>query len=116
MMPNFRQNSPVSIAIEQILVGSQIWKREVNEWLELHNLHIDYVMIQSELRHLIGAKVVRLKCWVFGGKTGPITMVQVFCLVRPVAMVRFRVEPQPEPTREFGPVANTTLKYGWAFK
>jgi len=34
-------------------------------------------------------------------------MVRVFRVVRPVATVRFRVEPYPEPTREFGPVANT---------
>jgi hypothetical protein len=28
-------------------------------------------------------------------------------VVRPVATVRFRVEPDPEPTPQFGPVANT---------
>jgi len=33
---------------------------------------------------------------------------RVFRVVRPVATVRFQVEPDPEPTREFGPVANTT--------
>ena len=64
-------------------------------------------MIRSELKYLIGAKIVNLKCRVFGGKTGPMAMVQVFGVVRPVATVRFRVEPYPEPTREFGPVANT---------
>jgi hypothetical protein len=35
--------------------------------------------------------------------------VRVFGVVRPVATVRFRVEPYPEPTREFGPVANTSV-------
>jgi hypothetical protein len=49
-----------------------------------------------------------LKCWVFGGKTGPFPVGRVFRVVRPVATVRFRVEPDPEPTREFGPVANTS--------
>jgi hypothetical protein len=43
----------------------------------------------------------------FGGKTGPFPMVLVFRVVRPVATVRFRVEPYPESTREIGPVANT---------
>jgi hypothetical protein len=47
------------------------------------------------------------KCRVFGGKTGPFPVGRVFRVVRPVATVRFRVEPDPEPTREFGPVANT---------
>jgi len=50
---------------------------------------------------------VNLKCWVFGGKTGPFPVVQVVRVVRPVATVRFRVELYPEPTREIGPVAHT---------
>src|SRR5882757_782054 len=66
-------------------------------------------MIRSELKYLIGAKNVSLKCRVFGGKTGPFPMVRVFRVVRPVATVRVRVEPYPEPAREFGPVANTKL-------
>jgi len=37
-------------------------------------------------------------------------MVWVFRVVRPVATVRVRVEPDLEPTRHFGPVANTR---GW---
>jgi len=45
---------------------------------------------------------------VFAGKTGPFPIVRVFRLVRPVAMVRFGLEPEPELTREFGPVANTS--------
>jgi len=82
--------------------------REVKERLKLHNLRTDHVMIRSELKYLIGAKIVNLKCRVFGGKTGPMATVRVFGVVRPVATVRFRVEPYPEPTREFGPVANTS--------
>jgi len=49
-----------------------------------------------------------LKCRVFGGKPGPCPMGPVFRVERTVATVRFRVEPEPEPTREFGPVANTS--------
>jgi hypothetical protein len=64
-------------------------------------------MIRSELKYLIGAKIVNLKCRVFGGKTGPMAMVRVFGVVRPIATVQFRVEPYPESTREFGPIANT---------
>jgi hypothetical protein len=53
--------------------------------------------------------MVDLKCRVFGGKTGPFPMVLVFRVVRPVATVQFRVEPYLEPTRQIGPVANTSL-------
>jgi hypothetical protein len=35
--------------------------------LKLHNLRTDHVTIQSELTYLIGAKIVDLKCRVFGG-------------------------------------------------
>jgi len=79
----------------------------VKERLELHNLRTDHVMIRSELKYLIGGKVVVLKCRVFSSKTGPFPMCRVFLVVRPVATVRVRVEPEPDPTSEFGPVANT---------
>ena len=65
-------------------------------------------MIQSELKYLIGAKIVDLRCLVFGGKTGPCLMVRGFRVVRPVAMVQVQAEPYPEPTREFGLVAYTS--------
>jgi len=55
-----------------------IRKWEVKERIKLHNLYIDRVMIRSELRYLIGAKLVKLKCRVFGGKTGPIATIRVF--------------------------------------
>ena len=80
----------------------------MKERIKLHNLCIDRVVIQSELKYLIGAKIVNLKCQVFGGKTGPFPTVKVFRVVRPVAKVQFQVEPDLEPTRQFGPVANTT--------
>jgi len=44
-------------AILWLLVGWQICKRTVTEWIQPLNLHIDHVTIQSELRYLIGAKV-----------------------------------------------------------
>jgi hypothetical protein len=43
---------------QQILVGSQICKREVKERLKLHNLHVDHVSIWSELKYFIGANAV----------------------------------------------------------
>jgi len=43
-------------AIEVILVWLQISKREVEALLKLHNLRIDYVMIQSELKNWIAAQ------------------------------------------------------------
>jgi hypothetical protein len=83
----------------------------VKERVELHNLRTDHVMIRSELKYLIGGKVVTLKCRVFDGKTGPIAVGEVFCVVRPVATVQIRVQPDLEPTLEFGPVANTSWDY-----
>jgi len=76
--------------------------------LNLNNLCTDHVMIRSELKYLIGATIVNLKCRVFGGKTGTFPMGRVFHVVRPVATVRFRVEPFPQPAREFGPIANSS--------
>jgi len=49
----------------QILVQLQIWKREVEERIILHNLHINHVMIWWDLRYLTGANVagtVKLNC------------------------------------------------------
>jgi len=45
-------------AIHWILVGSQIWTREVKERIKLHNLRIDHLPIQSELKYLMGARGV----------------------------------------------------------
>jgi hypothetical protein len=47
--------------------------QDVKEGLKLDNLHTDHVMIRSELKYLIGAKIVDFKCRVFGGKTAPIS-------------------------------------------
>jgi len=58
--------------------GSPIGIRELNVRLELHNRGTDHVVIRSQLKYLIAAKVVRLTCRVFGGKTGPIAKVRVF--------------------------------------
>jgi hypothetical protein len=79
--------------------------REVKERLKLHNLHTDHVVIRLELKYLIGAKMVNLKCRVFGGKTASFPMVRVFRVLKHVATVRVRVEPDPELTRQLGPVA-----------
>jgi hypothetical protein len=52
---------------------------------KLKNLHTDHVMLQSELKYLIGVIIVNLKCRGFGGKTRPLPMVRVFRVVRPAA-------------------------------
>ena len=79
----------------------------MKEQVELHNLRTDDAMTRSELKYLIRGKVVMLKFRVFGSKTGPFPVGRVFRVVRPVATVRFWVEPELEPTREFRPVAYT---------
>jgi hypothetical protein len=50
----------------------------VNDRLVLHIECIDHAMIQLELRVVLGANIMSMKCRVLGGKTGPIAMVQVF--------------------------------------
>jgi len=56
MCPNFT-------ATQQISVGSQIWMLEGKERQIVHNLRIDHVTIQSELRYVIGAKGARTMIW-----------------------------------------------------
>jgi len=87
-----------SIVTQWILVRSQIWQQVVKERLKLHNVDTDHVMEQSELKYLIGAKIVNLKCRVFGRKTGQFPTVWYFCVVRPIVTVPFRVERNPFPT------------------
>jgi hypothetical protein len=65
----------------------------VKEGLKLHNLRTDHVTIRLELRYLIGAKIVNLKCRVFGEN--------------PVQRSGSASKPDPELNREFGPIANT---------
>jgi hypothetical protein len=48
-----------------------------------------------------------LKCRDFGGKTGQCPVGRVVRVITPVTTVRLWVEPDLEPTQEFGPVANT---------
>jgi len=79
-----------SMATQWIFVWSQIWQREVKERQKLHNVLIDHVMIWSELRYIIGAKIVNSKCQVLCGNASPFQMVWVLRLVIPVATVWFR--------------------------
>jgi len=61
-----------STAIHRILVGSQLWMREVVERLTLHNLHTDHVRIRSELKYSIVGKVAGTLIWNHGlGSTLP---------------------------------------------
>lgn len=82
---------------QKILVELQISQREVKLRVTPNNHCINHVMIQSQLRHLIGAKVVSLKRQVVGGETGPIATVQVVGVVQPISMVQFKLEPGPSP-------------------
>ena len=75
-MPIFSENPGCSKGTQRIVVRFQIWQQEVKQRVEMHNLRTDHVMIQSELKYLIGAKVVNLKCRVFAGKTGRIATVR----------------------------------------
>jgi hypothetical protein len=55
--------SPSFTAIQRILVQLQIWQREANDEQKLHILHIDHVMIRSEPKYLIAAKVAVTVRW-----------------------------------------------------
>ena len=68
----------------------------MKERLELHNLHTDHIMIRSELKYLIGEKVVMLKCQVLCGN--------------PLQRFGSGLEPDPEPNWECGPVANASVE------
>jgi len=50
-------------AIQRILARCQIWKREVEELVKLHNIRINHVMIHWDLRYLIGVKVAGTVKW-----------------------------------------------------
>jgi hypothetical protein len=59
------ENPPISLkcshyftTIQRISVGLQIWMLEMKERPKLNNLRIDHVMIRSQLKYLIRAKVV----------------------------------------------------------
>jgi hypothetical protein len=49
--------------------------REAKERLKVHNLRINHVTIQLELRYSTVNKAGKLKWQVFSGKTGPIAPV-----------------------------------------
>jgi len=83
-LPNFCEIGGFLIATKPILLRLQIWMREENERPILHNICIDHVTIQSELRYIIGGNFEMLKCGDFGGKTSPIAMVRVFVWYDPL--------------------------------
>jgi len=58
---------------QRILIGSQSAEQEIREHAKLHHLHIYHIVIQSELKYLIGGKVLS---WQNGG-TGQKTAASV---------------------------------------
>jgi len=63
-------------------------------------------MVQSELKSLIPPNIVNVKFPCFDVKTGKFPIVQIFHMVRHVATLRSVLEPDPQPTLEFEPIAN----------
>jgi hypothetical protein len=68
----------------------------VKERLKLHNLHIHYVMILSELKYLIGAKHLGLQKVGFEEETGPNAKGAGFHVVKPLPQFGFGSNPNPE--------------------
>jgi hypothetical protein len=69
--------------------------RELKERPKLHNLRIQHVMIRSELKYLIGAKLLGLQKPGLEVETGPNANGPDFSCGKTVAAVRFRIQPKP---------------------
>jgi hypothetical protein len=93
------------------MVGLQIRMREVKEKVKLDTLHLEHVTIQSELRYLIGAQVVRLKCQVVGGKPAQWQRSRFLGWYNELPRSGSGYEPDPPPSRDLPPIANTCLSY-----
>jgi len=81
------------------------------------NFQNHILIIWSQVTYWIHAKVVRFKRQVIGGKTGPITTVGVFGIGKHAATVHIPLEPEVDPTYEFGIIVNATpwvtMRYFW---
>jgi hypothetical protein len=71
-----------SIVTQLILVASHICKWEVTERNKLHNLFVDHVTIQSEMKYLLGAKHLGLQMTDFEEEPGSDATVWVFHVVK----------------------------------
>jgi hypothetical protein len=80
---------------------------EVKERLILYNLHTDHVMMWSELKDLNADRIVRSKCRVVCGTTAPIAIVWDNMRKSPWQRSSSGLGPDPDLTREYGPVANS---------
>jgi len=69
----------------------------VKERLKPHNVHIHHVMIQSELKNLIGAKDLGLQWPGFEVELGPNATVWGFHVVKPLQRFGSCSNPNPEP-------------------
>jgi len=94
-----------------LLVQLHISQSEIKEWQTLHNLHIDKVVIQLELRYLIVAEIINIKYCVFIGKTGPTPIIRIFQSMRVVESHLVWVGQEPEPNWNIGQDANPCC--GW---
>jgi hypothetical protein len=63
--------------------------------------------MKSELKYILGPKVVMLKYHVVGGKTGPFTKVRVFVWQSPLQWFISGLNPNPEPFWWVGTIADT---------
>ena len=54
-----------------------------------HNLHTDHVMIPSELKYLIDAKIMNLKCRVFSGRSSHFQWTGIFVWYDPLPRSSF---------------------------
>ena len=101
-----------SFAVTQrILIGSLIGEQEVKPHAKLNLLHIYHIVIQSELKRLIGAKVPSLQTCETSQRTAGSVRFGLSMRLNPLQWFQFGFNPHPEQNHRFGTVANTPNVY-----
>jgi len=86
-------NCKFSASTEGIFITFKMGEQQVDDSLNLHNSPIDCVAIQSQLKNLIGVKMVGLKCLGCLLVTGPKAIVWDVPVLRPIAIDLLRFQP-----------------------
>jgi len=90
------------------VIESQIEEWQVKEHLKLHTLGIYHIVIRSELKYLIGAKVRSWQKCGTSQRTAGLVRCSFSMWSNLLPGFKSGSDPDPEPNRQFGTVANTT--------
>jgi len=94
-------------ATQRILIRSQSGGLDVEEHAKLHVLRIYHIVIQSELKYWIGAKVLSWRNCETGQKTAGSVLFGLLIGLNPLHWCPFGSNPDLEPNCRFGTVANS---------